>query len=417
MNAQAAYRKTFAGMRPGRGWLFAQPSWPTGAGFAALGSAVAGALAMYLLDRDAGRRRRAHLRDGAQHLWLTARLAVGATARDVAHRAKGTASRLSLQGEQEVSDELLDKRVRARLGRAVRHPHALTVQVREGVVTLGGPVLADESEGLLRTVWDVRGVRDVRDRLEVHTHRSHAPALQGEGVSPTFRREWRRTHWPPAWRLAGGAAGALVTAAGLSRGGRAGRLAALAGTALLLRAATKGPASALFGLGRWRRSIEIQKGIHIDAPVEKLFAFFDDPENYSRIMSHVREVRRLDKGRSRWVLAAPAGLSLTWEAVQTERVPGRHLAWRSVPGSLVGHSTTLRFVPDGGGTRVYLHVRFALPGGLLGEVVAHLLGLAPKRLLEEDLQRLKTLMEVGKTSIRGEVVIDETIGSPPPTLQ
>ena len=59
-----------------------------------------------------------------------------------------------------VADDVLAERVRARLGHNVSHA-SIEVQVAQGEVTLRGPVLDAEVDGLLRAVRAVPGVRGV----------------------------------------------------------------------------------------------------------------------------------------------------------------------------------------------------------------------------------------------------------------
>ena len=58
-----------------------------------LGGAVLGALAMYMLDPDRGRRRRALVRDKAYSAALHTRRNVYAKSRDLANRTKGIYSK------------------------------------------------------------------------------------------------------------------------------------------------------------------------------------------------------------------------------------------------------------------------------------------------------------------------------------
>src|SRR5262249_6614549 len=80
---------------------------------------------------------------------------------------------------EEVGDDGLRERVRARIGSAVGHAGALEAHVSDGTVTLRGPVLLDEVERLLRPVKSVRGVGEGVSELEVHETPGNVPALQG----------------------------------------------------------------------------------------------------------------------------------------------------------------------------------------------------------------------------------------------
>src|SRR5512132_3778010 len=106
-------------------------------------------------------------------------------------------------------------------------------------------------------------------------------SLQWLGVS---RR--RRSFEAGDWALIGGLLGATVVGLWLGR-------------------------RALSGSGE----IEVERSVTIEAPVERVYEFWNDVENFPRFMSHVREVRRLGPDRSRWVVAGPAGAPIEWEAV------------------------------------------------------------------------------------------------------
>jgi osmotically-inducible protein OsmY len=82
-------------------------------------------------------------------------------------------------GREEVTDEVLGNRVRSQIGRHVSHPRAIEVAAHDGVVTLRGPILANEVDELLTAVLTVRGVRDVDDQLDVHKTAKGISALQG----------------------------------------------------------------------------------------------------------------------------------------------------------------------------------------------------------------------------------------------
>jgi hypothetical protein len=197
-----------------------------------------GAGLMYLLDPTGGRRRRALVRDRLTHAARLGSDAMGATRRDVAHRASGVAARVrgALRREA-VDDQVLVERVRARLGRFVSHPHAIEVAADHGVVTVRGPILRAEAQQLLNAVGEVRGVQDVVSALTVHDDGA-VPALQGGRTPAAWRSDLRQRRWSPATRLMASTAGAALTGYGTSRRDVPGVLLAAAGLGLLARSAT-----------------------------------------------------------------------------------------------------------------------------------------------------------------------------------
>jgi len=137
-----------------------------------LATLVAGAGAMFLLDPQRGRQRRAVAQSKIASLLGDTGRAFRSTGRycqDLMNRTRGTAykARARLQGETVAPDTLV-QRVRSDMGRAVSHPSAIQVMASaDGTVTLTGRVLASEIDSLLSTIHSVRGVNQVINRLEV----------------------------------------------------------------------------------------------------------------------------------------------------------------------------------------------------------------------------------------------------------
>ncbi len=185
-----------------------------------------------------------------------------------------------------------------------------------------------------------------------------------------------------------GGLGALLALYGLTRGGMAAMGARALGTGLLMsdlreRSGTRA--------GERRRIVDIQKTLRIEAPVERVFDFWRDYTNFPLFLSNVRRVDDLGGGRSRWTVATPDGLPVQWEAVVTMEKPGELLAWRSRPGSALENAGAVRFSREGSGTRLDLRFCYNPSGG--GADMADLLGADPRARLNEDLGRLKALLE------------------------
>jgi uncharacterized membrane protein len=363
-----------------------------------LAGAAVGAVAMYLFDPDRGRRRRALLRDqvisAASHLDD----AIEVMAHDLAHRAQGlVAEARSAMAEEQVSDEVLVNRVRAKMGWVVSHPGAIEVRAAQGCVTLSGVVLEYEHEDLLRAARAVEGVKGIEDRLEVHKTADGISALQGGHQWPGERFELMQENWSPAARALVGSAGSVLVLYALKKRTPLGLVAGAAGAAMLLRGAANKPLRRLAGM-TGRRAIDIQKTINVDAPIERVFDTLTRYENFPQFMTHIREVKVREDGGSHWRVVGPGGISVEWEAVTTKREENRLLAWRTVPGATVEHAGMIHFEPVNGGTRLDIKMSYNPPAGALGHVVAKLFGADPKTKLDEDLLRMKTFLETGKAA-------------------
>jgi hypothetical protein len=205
---------------------------------------------MYFLDPDRGRRRRALVRDQLARASRVSGAAIGTLSRDMAHRASGVAARArgALQRDS-ADDHVVAERVRSQLGRTVSHPRAIQVDVRNGVITLSGPVLQAEVPRLLRAVEHVRGVREVVNALEEHEQAGHVPALQGGSAPPGLWSEIWSRGWSPTTRLVAGTAGTALTGYGAVLRDLRGALLAATGLGLLTRAATNLQARRLTEVG------------------------------------------------------------------------------------------------------------------------------------------------------------------------
>ena len=58
----------------------------------------------------------------------------------------------------------------------------------------------------------------------------------------------------------------------------------------------------------------------------------------------------------------------------------------------------MRFEPENGGTRVHVRMFYNPAGGMLSHSLAALPGAEPKHARDEDMVRMKSLFEIGKTT-------------------
>ncbi len=164
-------------------------------------------------------------------------------------------------------------------------------------------------------------------------------------------------------------------------------------------------AAGLWLARRWSATsegIEVVREMTVEAPVERVYEFWNEFENFPRFMSHVHEVRRIGPDRTHWVVAGPGGTPIEWDAVVTRRVPNEEIAWRTVEGALVEHGGSVRFRPVGPGqTRIEVRMTYRPMGGVLGHGLATLFGSDPERVIADDLDRLATQLR-GPRAATGE---------------
>ncbi|HEV8177434.1 MAG TPA: SRPBCC family protein [Gemmatimonadales bacterium] len=267
--------------------------------------------------------------------------------------------------------------------------------------------LLDRDRGQVRrTRWSSR-IRSMVDEVAYVLEASQAPGsplrsvsygsrigdLEGLGDA-TLRSAPRAERSSGSSKTALKVAGGLLAIYGLTRRGKLATLLRSVGTGLLLDSATRGRSGIPgFSTADRRRAVDVQKTLYIDAPVDQVYAFWSNYKNFPLFMSHVREVEDLGGGRSHWSVSGPGGLPIEWSAVLTQQVPEQVIAWRSEAGSMLENAGVIRFVAAGSGTRVNLRFCYHPPAGGAGVAVAQLLGSDPRAKLNEDLGRMKSLLE------------------------
>jgi uncharacterized membrane protein len=148
------------------------------------------------------------------------------------------------------------------------------------------------------------------------------------------------------------------------------------------------------------RGTKVEERILIQRPRTELYRFWRNLENLPRFMRHVKFVEVLDNKRSRWTVEAPAGQTVAWTAEIINERENELIAWESLPGAQVRNAGSVRFedAPEGG-TWVKVSLEFDPPAGVVGALMAKLLGESPQKQLHEDLNSLKEILESGRESL------------------
>ncbi len=173
------------------------------------GTAI-GAGLMYLADPGRGNRRRSFIRNKVVHGMRLLAEVTDKRIRDIRNRGRGiVAEAWYALKREDVFDDILVDRVRAKIGRTVSHPSAIVVSAKNGRVALSGPVLESEANDLIDAAYSVRGVRDVESRVEIHRTSENVQGLQGGSGRTRPRPELRQENWALGTRLLVGAGGAI----------------------------------------------------------------------------------------------------------------------------------------------------------------------------------------------------------------
>ena len=204
-----------------------------------LGSLGLGALIMYVFDPQAGRRRRALVRDKIRRGKNKTLDAIDVIARDFKNRIIGLAAETRrLMHAEEVTDEVLAERIRSKFGGLVSHPSSVKVKVENRTAILSGPILTAEAEHLINHIASMRHVASVENRLEMHERGESIPGLQGKAGLRASRETWNRmqVNWSPTTRFIAGTFGATLALYGAKKLNLFGTAVATVGAGVLARA-------------------------------------------------------------------------------------------------------------------------------------------------------------------------------------
>jgi uncharacterized membrane protein len=215
-----------------------------------------------------------------------------------------------------------------------------------------------------------------------------------------------------AERIASAIGGGILAAVGLQKRSPAGMALAMIGGDLLRRGITGhsfayemvGIRTAPLGQGAETTAVPYELGIRVDnaitigTPRSEVYRFWRNLSNLPRFMRHVESVTDRVNNRSHWVVKGPAGRTVEWDAVIHNEIENELIAWRSLPGAQVANAGSVWFkdAPGGRGTEVRVELQYNPPAGALGAIIASLLGSEPGRQIQEDLHRLKALLETGE---------------------
>jgi uncharacterized membrane protein len=133
----------------------------------------------------------------------------------------------------------------------------------------------------------------------------------------------------------------------------------------------------------------------INAPVDKVFGYVNEPTNLPEIwpsMVEVKDVQRLPNGGTsfRWVYKM-AGMRFEGTTEDTEYVPNQRVVSKSTGG--IESTFIWTFQPEDGGTKLTVEVEYTVPIPLLGKVAEASIVRQNERELDLVQANLKARME------------------------
>jgi uncharacterized membrane protein len=149
---------------------------------------------------------------------------------------------------------------------------------------------------------------------------------------------------------------------------------------------------------RHKQGIKVERAVTINKSPAELYRFWRNFENLPRFMEHLKSVTIIDNTHSHWVVNAPGGTSVEWDAVIINERENELIAWRSVESADIDNAGSVHFTPapGGRGTQVRVVLEYDPPAGRAGATIARLFGEEPDQQVREDLRHFKEIMEAGE---------------------
>jgi uncharacterized membrane protein len=264
---------------------------------------------------------------------------------------------------------------------------------------------------------DGRSAGDAEARIMAHETSFSSPSMSTQRQSMS-RMEGQRTEGRngrglpqnvgATERVVSAMAGAGLALWGLRRGGITGVVGLAAGATLAARGVSGYcPWYAANAAGStndrrtaeregWSRASAVTRSVTIRRPKDEVYREWRNFKNLQNFMQHVERIDVLSPERSHWVVKAPAGMTVEWDAIVTEDRPNELIAWKSAEGADVRNTGRVEFrEAPGGGTEVRAVLAYEPPGGAIGEALARLLGEEPSIQAHDDLHRFKSMLENG----------------------
>ena len=132
----------------------------------------------------------------------------------------------------------------------------------------------------------------------------------------------------------------------------------------------------------------VEKAIDVEAPVTRIYEQWIRFQEFPRFAQGVKEVRGLDRRRSRWRVVI-AGREKMWEAQITRQIPNQRICWRTT-GRMSSAGIANFYSLDARRSRIIVWIKF-VPRGVV-EHIGNLCGIVARKVVW-DLRRFKEFVE------------------------
>ena len=140
---------------------------------------------------------------------------------------------------------------------------------------------------------------------------------------------------------------------------------------------------------------EIKRSISINAPVEKVFAFIEDPVNFPEVwpsMMEIKDVEELPTGgrKYNWVYKM-LGVRLEGTTETAEYVANQRIVSKSTGG--IETTFVWELLPEGEGTKLNVSMEYIIPVPVLGKLAEGLIVKLNEREADTLVANMKDMLE------------------------
>src|SRR5581483_1868628 len=108
------------------------------------------------------------------------------------------------------------------------------------------------------------------------------------------------------------------------------------------------------------RGVNVVESIMVARPPRECFSFWRDPTRFPSFIDDVVSVALTGERTSHWVVRAPLGQEIEWDAEIVKVEKDRLIEWKTLEGAEVVHAGAVRFEPGSSGQhcKVTVYIRW-----------------------------------------------------------
>ena len=101
----------------------------------------------------------------------------------------------------------------------------------------------------------------------------------------------------------------------------------------------------------------VVKEVLVNAPVEKVYEFWRNFENFPRFMDNIESIHSIGPDLSHWKMKGPLGKTIEWDAKTISAQENQKISWQSTEGDIETHGS-VTFEAHGNQTKVTVGLEY-----------------------------------------------------------